>query len=193
MKTGIFSKQLTFVAGALCAGLAFAANAQEQTEPMQQTTEVPAPEVEATPSVETEAKMPVEKRPLVWAEYINEPDVQEMTAIAMSLPMIQDNAEITVISPPEKFDGAAYVMIDGVAGVYLIKNESTKDTALEFGKSIEGSIREKLNLEAQETEASNAAYASTFISKEIGDLKLVNVIVGEDGFGSHTVTVAFSY
>ena len=133
------------------------------------------------------------KRPLVWAEYINAPDLQEMNSLAIGFPILQENTEITVITPPEGFDSAAFVIASGVRGIYLIKNEMKKDIALESAAAIEGQVRGKLSLESQPAEASDAIYASTFISKERGDLKLVNVIVSEDGMAGHTITIAFTY
>ena len=107
--------------------------------------------------------------------------------------MIQDGVEVTVIKAPEGFDSAAYVEIDKVAGIYLIKNTESERLAIEEADRIETSIREKLKLTEVEDPATNAIYASSYISKEKGDLKLVNVIVAKDDVSGYTVTTAFSY
>ena len=78
-------------------------------------------------------------------------------------------------------------------GLYMIDNVGNIEEAEARAKAIEDMLSRDIQVTKQLTQASNASYAATFLPKQEGDLKLVNIIVAPDAITGNTVTVAFTY
>jgi len=135
--------------------------------------------------------IPIKKFQLI--EYANAPDAQEVAMYAVSPPVLQDGAEITIMKAPEGFDSAAHVLIDGSSAVYLINNIQEEEEALSRSRDLEQMLVKELGLKREDAPNENVISASTFISTKEEDLKMVNVIVAKNFLSGNTVTVAFSY
>lgn len=147
--------------------------------------------VNVTPTNPTPVQMPAKKFQLI--EYANAPDAQEIAMYAVSPPVLQDGAEITIMNAPEGFDSAAHVLFNGSSSVYLINNIQEEESALSRSKDLERMLIEELGLKREDAANENVISASTFVSTKEEDLKIVNVIVAKNFLSGNTVTLAFSY
>lgn len=145
--------------------------------------------VTVTPS--DTAPVPTKKFQLI--EYANAPDAQEVAMYAVSPPVLQDGAEITIMKAPEGFDSAAHVLFNGSSSIYLINNIQEEEAALSRSKELERMLLEELGLKREDAANENVISASTFVSTKEEDLKMVNVIVAKNFLSGNTVTLAFSY
>ena len=123
----------------------------------------------------------------------SKPSAAEVSRYALSPPVVQDGASITVLSAPEGFDSSAFVRMPDNIGLYMIDNVNNQEEAEARAKVIEEMLSSDMNLEKEITPASNATYAASYIPKDGGDLKLVNIIVAPDAVIGNTVTLAFTY
>ena len=128
-----------------------------------------------------------------WSEFRMKPSQEEVSRYALSPPVVQDGTSITVMSAPEGFNSSAFVRMTDSIGLYMIDNVGDVEEAEARAKAIEDMLSADIELEKQITPANNATYAASFIPKEEGELKLINIIVAPDAVLGNTVTLAFTY
>lgn len=174
-------------ATAACAQPGPTAEAEEKMVPMTRPDESDARTTLQTPDAEKRGNIKD------WSEFRSRPTEEDVSRYAMSPPVVQDGTSITVMSAPDGFDSSAFVKMPDSTGLYMIDNVGDVEEAESRAKAIEAMLSRDIEMEKQLTPASNATYAASFIPKQDGDLKLVNIIVAPDAVLGNTVTVAFTY
>ena len=174
-------------ASAACAQPGPTTEAEEKMVPMTRPDESGALTTLQTPDAEKRGNIED------WSEFRSRPTEEDVSRYAMSPPVVQDGTSITVMSAPDGFDSSAFVKMPDSTGLYMIDNVGDVEEAEFRAKAIEAMLSRDIEMEKQLTPASNATYAASFIPKQDGDLKLVNIIVAPDAVLGNTVTVAFTY
>jgi len=156
---------------------------------------VPMTRTEQQGSITIEEFSAPEKRGAVedWSVFRERPSDEDVSRYALSPPVVQDGTSITVLSAPEGFNSSAFVRMPDSTGLYMIDNVGDVGEAEARAKEIETMLAKDMDLEKQITPANNATYAASYIPRNAGDLKLVNIIVAPDAVMGNTVTLAFTY
>lgn len=128
-----------------------------------------------------------------WSGYLSTPDEEKMSMQAVSPPVVQGGARITVMIPPEGFDSAAYVSMSDSVGIYYIDKVDTLEEANRRADAIGSEVANELGLVEQKTETGSALTAKSYVPANKSSLTMVNIIVAQDPFAGITTTLAFTY